>query len=125
MSHNLPSSVTQAQLPDPPRTRSTQQRLSSLLKFALIVPPIVLVLGWLAVPLYGLRLLEVYWLMIGLSPALGLLTLAILAFQFAFVAEEPEPLNVSRGRLVRLAVLAIIAPAWLLVLYFAVAVFHR
>jgi hypothetical protein len=55
-----------------------------------------------------------------LSPVLGLLTLAILLF-----GKEAAPSSVSRRRVTRLAGLAVIAPVWLIVMYFAVAVFNR
>jgi hypothetical protein len=88
--------------------------------FALVAPPIVFVLALLVGGLLGLRLLEAYWLLGCLSPVLGLLTLAILLF-----GKEAAPSSVSRRRVTRLAGLAVIAPVWLIVMYFAVAVFHR
>jgi hypothetical protein len=111
-------------MPERARRRSVQQ-LWMLPVFALVSPPVVFVLALLVGGLYGLRLLEAYWLLALLSPVLGLVTLIILLVQISLVRGELEPLRISRRRTAWLAGLAIIAPVWLAVMYFAVAVFNR
>ena len=93
--------------------------------FALVAPPIVFVLALLVGGLLGLRLLEAYWLLGYLSPVLGLVTLAVLLVQYSLFGDEAAPSRVSRRRVAQLAGLAVIAPAWLIVMYFVVAAFHR
>ena len=94
--------------------------------FALAAPPIVFLLA-LASPvgLVGQRLLEAYALLIGLSPVLGLVTLAILLVRYPWFAAEFDPMRTSRRRAARLAVWAILAPAWLVVMFFIAAGFNR
>jgi len=108
---------------DTQRTRS-EQEMWKLPAFALVAPPAVLIfavlLNFLGGSLYVGRLLEAYFLLGYLSPALGLLTVAILAVQYSMFWEELDFGRVGPRRVLLLSVLAIVAPAWLIVMYLVV-----
>jgi hypothetical protein len=94
--------------------------------FALISPPVVFLFALVAGEPYGRHLLEAYVLLGYLSPVLGLLTLAILLVQFLFLTpQELEAWRIDRRRAATLAVFAVIAPAWLIGLFFIVGAFFR
>ncbi len=93
--------------------------------FALVSPPIVLVLALVSRAPLSLRLLEAYWLLGLLAPALGLATLAIQVIQWVTTRVEFEPGTMSRRRVTVFAGLAVVSPVWLIVMFFVVAGFNR
>jgi hypothetical protein len=111
-------------MPDTQRVRTTQQ-LWKLPVFALVSPPLVLMLALLVGWPYGMRLFEAYVLLGLLAPILGVTTLAILIFQFVMTREAVETGRMSRGRIALLAGLTIVSPVWLWVMYLFATGFNR
>ncbi len=92
--------------------------------FGLVSAPVAFLLGLSFRGILSLRLLELFFVLGVLSPVLGLVTLAVLLEQYLTVPERLLDVR-KRRRAKRLAVLAVISPVWLFVMYFAFAVFHR
>lgn len=112
---------------NPPRRQPGQTPLQLWMvpAFALAAPPPVFLLALISRGVVGMRLLELFWVLGCLAPILGLVSLGALLFQYLFVPEEPHVDSRKRRRVARLAILAIMSPAWLAVMYFSIAVFNR
>lgn len=99
-----------------------ERHLWKLPAFALIAPLIgaslTIVLRALGATLYADRLFDLFMHFVKLSPALGLLTLFILAAQYSMFWSELDFGRIGPRRIALLAVLAIVSPVWLFVLYF-------
>ena len=106
---------------DTPRWRP-EQHLWKLPAVALIAPLVIAALAIVLIflgaeefaPYLG-DLLVRFWY---LSPALGLLTLFILAAQYSMFWSELDFGRIGPRHIVVLALLAVVSPVWLFVLYF-------
>lgn len=96
--------------------RRLEEDLWKLPAFALVSPPIVFMLALVPWP-YQDHLFEAFLLLGSSSPVLGLVTWAVLAIQYVMLAEELNAGKTTRRRVAVLAGLAIIAPAWLVVMW--------
>lgn len=103
------------------KRRPFEQHLWKLPAFALVAPlvasALTIVLNMLGATFYAHRVFDVFMRLGYLAPGLGLLTLFILATQYSMFWSEMDFGRIGPRWIAVLAVMAIVSPVWLFVLY--------